>query len=112
MVIAVAAIAHLHPAHANRATTGVPIACADDAESCELKITGTLVYARRDRMAKWDNLGISTVVGGKRTLVKASINIPHRTRLRLKPQTRYRFTIAARAPYGAGELWVIDARAI
>lgn len=87
------------------------LACPNDADTCELAIAGKLAYSRRDTLAKWDNLRISTVIDGKRMLVYASINIPHRTRLQLKVGTRYRFKIAAHKPFGAGELWVIDARA-
>lgn len=83
-----------------------PLACPDAVDSCELEITGKLTYAKRDRLAKWDNLRISTRNG----VVKASINIPHRTRLKLKVGTRYRFTVAARTPFGPRELWVINAR--
>lgn len=86
------------------------LTCPNAADTCDLDVAGKLVHARRDALAKWDNLRISTVVDGKRTLVYASINIPHRTRLKLKAGTRYRFKIAARKPFGAGDLWVIDAR--
>lgn len=107
LVLAFASVAEARPAVAPQTQ---PLVCPDDAESCELAITGTLTSARRDAAAKWDNLRISTTLGGKRTLLYASINIPHRTRLRLKAGTRYRFRIAARKPFGAGELWVIGAR--
>jgi hypothetical protein len=84
--------------------------CPADVDTCDLAIAGKLVYTRRDALAKWDNLKISAVVERKATLVYASINIPHRTRLKLKAGTRYRFKIAARKPFGAGDLWVIDAK--
>lgn len=86
-----------------------PIACPNDADECELVITGTLKYTKRDPAAKWDNLRISAVVDGKRMLVYASINHPNRTRLKLQAGTRYRFKIVARRPFGAGDLSVIDA---
>lgn len=86
------------------------LACPDDADECELELTGTLTSSRRDRLAKWDNLQISTVVDGKRTRVYASINIPHRRRLKLQVGTRYRFKLGARTPFGAHDLWVIDAK--
>ena len=100
MRVAVFVVAFSAAAHAE------PLSCPDAAESCELEISGKLTYAKRDRLAKWDNLRIST----KNGVVKASINIPHRTRLKLKVGTRYRFTVAARTPFGPHEVWVINAR--
>jgi hypothetical protein len=82
----------------------------NDADSCDLFITGTLMYTKRDPLAKWDNLRISTIIERNRVLLHASINIPHRERLKLKAGTRYRFTIGAHKPFGARELWVIDAK--
>lgn len=108
LVMAVATATEAQPAASP--TPSPTLTCPDDATECELDIVGELVYSRRDRLAKWDNLRISTVVSGKRTLVHASINIPHRTRLRLKPGTRYRFQIAAHSPFGARDLWIINAR--
>jgi hypothetical protein len=87
-----------------------PLICPGDAESCELAIEGTLAYSKRDTLAKWDNLRIATKQDGKRTVVYGSINIPHRTQLKLKVGTRYRFTIAGRKPFGASDLWVVDAK--
>lgn len=83
-----------------------PLSCPDDAESCELELEGKLTYSKRDRLAKWDNLRIAS----KGLIVHASINIPHRTRLKLKVGTRYRFKVAAHKPFGARDLWVVDAR--
>ena len=108
VVVAIASVAAAQPQARPEAQA---LACPDDAEDCELEVTGKLVYSRRDPAAKWDNLRISTVMDRKPILLHASINIPHRTRLKLKEGTRYRFKIAARRPFGAGELWVIDARA-
>jgi len=82
-------------------------ACPDGAESCELEIEGTLVSSRRNEHAKWDDLRIST---GDERLIDAMINIPNRTRLKLKAKRRYRFIISAHAPFGAQDLAVIDAK--
>lgn len=86
------------------------LTCPDDADDCELELTATLTSSRRDRHAKWDNLQFATVVDGKRTRVFASINIPHRKRLKLQVGTRYRVRVAAHRPFGAHDLWVIDAK--
>lgn len=43
-------------------------------------------------------------------VVHASINIPHRTRLKLEVGRRYRFKVAAHKPFGAGDLWIVAAR--
>jgi hypothetical protein len=106
LITAFATVAEARPAPSPSTT------CPNDADSCELDIAGELVYTRRDELAKWDNLRISTIVDGKNTLVYASINIPNRTRLVLKAGTRYRFKIAAHKPFGARDLWVIDAKSL
>lgn len=85
------------------------LTCPDDADNCELELTATLTSSRRDPLAKWDNLQFATVVDGKRKRVFASINIPHRKRLKLQVGTRYRIRLAAHKPFGAHDLWVIDA---
>jgi hypothetical protein len=100
-------LAHAEPAAAPETQA---LTCPNDADSCELDIAGKLVYSRRGELAKWNDLRISTMLDGKRTLMYASINIPHRTRLKLRAGTRYRFKIAARKPFGALDLWVFDAK--
>ena len=87
------------------------LTCPNGADTCELTITGKLASSRRDAAVKWDNLQIATVVDGKRTIVYASINIPHREQLKLKADASYRFTIAADKPFGAMDLWVTGATA-
>jgi hypothetical protein len=87
-----------------------PLSCPGGAETCELDIEGTLVYSKRDKLAKWDNLRISTEQDGKRLVIYGSINIPNRTRLKLKVGTVYRFTISGRRPFGGGDLWVTNAK--
>jgi len=82
------------------------VTCPDAGDSWELEVEGKLVSSKRSEFAKWDELRIA-VDGG---VVDASVNIPNRTRLKLKPAKRYRFKIAANAPFGAHELWVIDAK--
>jgi hypothetical protein len=77
-------------------------ACPDGAESCELEIEGTLVSSRRNEHAKWDDLRIST--GDE--VIAASVNIPNRTRLKLKATRRYRFKVAV----DSRDVWVIDAK--
>lgn len=86
-----------------------PLTCPDDAESCELDLVGKLVHAKRGEHAKWDDLRVSTVVDRRRRLVHASINIPHRQRLKLQTGARYRFKVAGRKPFGARDLWVVEA---
>lgn len=107
LVTAFATVAEARPAAVPQTQA---LTCPSDTDSCELDIAGKLLYVQRDTLAKWDNLRISTVVDGKHVLVYASVNIPHRTRLKLKSGTRYRFKIAAHKPFGAGDLWVIDAK--
>lgn len=99
LLAAVATVADARP-------TAQTLTCPPDADSCDLEIDGKLTYSKRDRLAKWDNLRIAT----KGTVIYASINIPHRTRLKLKAGKRYRFKIGTRKPFGATDLWVIDAR--
>jgi hypothetical protein len=96
-------------AHADPRVESQPLACPNNDETCELAIEGKLVFAKRSVHAKWDNLEIATMRDGKDAVVHASINIPHRTRLKLKTGARYRFQIAASKPFGAGDLWVIGA---
>jgi hypothetical protein len=86
------------------------LTCPKDAEACDLDIVGTLISSRRDALAKWDNLEVSAVIDSKRVVVYASINIPNRARLKLKAGTRYRFQMAAHKLFGAGDLWVVDAK--
>ena len=87
-----------------------PLSCPGGADSCDLDVEGTLVYSKRDKLAKWDNLRISTELDGKRTVLYGSINIPNRTRLKLKVDTVYRFTISGKKPFGGGDLWVTNAK--
>ena len=87
-----------------------PLSCPGGADRCELDIEGTLVYSKRDKLAKWDNLRISTELDGERVVLYSSINIPNRTRLKLKVGTVYRFTISGKKPFGGGDLWVINAK--
>lgn len=105
LLVAFATVAEARPSQSPQ-----PLTCPNAGDECELDVEGKLVHAKRDPLAKWDNLRISTVIRGKPTLLLASINIPHRTRLKLKPGMRYRFTLAARTPFDAGSLWVIDAK--
>ena len=87
-----------------------PLSCPGGADKCELDVEGTLVYAKRDKLAKWDNLRISTELNGARVVLYGSINIPNRTRLKLKVGTVYRFTIAGHKPFGGSDLWVTGAK--
>lgn len=88
------------------------LACPAGADECDVAIDGTLIYSKRDPLAKWDNLRIQTTQDGKRLVVYGSINIPNRTRLKLKVGTRYRFSISGRKPFGAHDLWVTDAKVL
>jgi hypothetical protein len=107
--IALVTIATVAAARPAAVPTTQALTCPDDADTCDLETAGTLVYSQRDVHAKWDNLRIASVVDGKRVLVYASVNIPNRTRLKLETNTRYRFKISARKPFGARDLWVMDA---
>jgi hypothetical protein len=109
LVIALVAVATVAGARPAAIPMTQALTCPNDAETCELDTAGTLVYSQRDEHAKWDNLRISTVVDGKRVVVYASVNIPNRTRLKLKTNTRYRFKISARKPFGGRDLWLTDA---
>jgi hypothetical protein len=104
LLLAFVTVAEARPA---RGPVTQPLTCPSAADTCELDIAGTLVYSRRDPLAKWDNLRISP---RKDELIYASINIPNRTRLKLVEGKRYTFKIRAHSPFGAGDLWVIDAK--
>jgi hypothetical protein len=108
-LVMLVAVADARPIAGPRPKTQ-PLSCPSGADACDLEVEGTLVYSKRDRLAKWDNLRISTELGGKRITIYGSINIPHRTRLKLKVGTMYRFTIAGRKPFGGGDLWVTNAK--
>jgi hypothetical protein len=110
VLLVLASVTNLAHAEPTAAPETQVLTCPNDADSCELDIAGKLVYSRRGELAKWNDLRISTILDGKRTLVYASINIPHRARLRLKAGTRYRFKVAAHKPFGALDLWVIEAK--
>ena len=106
-------VAMLQVAHADsRPPTRQALSCPDGKTECDLVLVG-FVHVH-DQHVKWDTIKLVGTGDGKRLpkSVFASINIPHRRRLALKPQRRYRVVVAANAPFGADDLWIIDAKPV